>query len=85
MINFLGKQKKHFRPTMLLIGGVYKINQNWSVNSNVAHSERAPAFFELFPYGAHHAEQVHKGNENLNTELSNTIDFQINWKNNGHF
>jgi iron complex outermembrane receptor protein len=28
---------------------------------------------------------VHKGNEKLNTELSNTIDFKVNWKNNGHY
>lgn len=80
-----GETEKTFQTNNAAIGGVYKINQNWSLNSNVAHSERAPAFFELFPYGAHHATaQVHKGNENLNTELSNTIDFQIKWKNNGH-
>jgi len=80
-----GETEKTFQTNNAAIGGVYKINQNWAINSNVAHSERAPAFFELFPYGAHHATaQVHKGNENLNTELSNTIDFQIKWKGNGH-
>ena len=80
-----GETEKTFQTNNAAIGGVYKINQNWSLNSNLAHSERAPAFFELFPYGAHHATaQVHKGNENLNTELSNTIDFQIKWKGNGH-
>ena len=80
-----GETEKTFQTNNAAIGGVYKINQNWSLNSNVAHSERAPAFFELFPYGAHHATaQVHKGNENLNTEISNTIDFQIKWKGNGH-
>ena len=80
-----GETEKTFQTNNAAIGGVYKINQNWSLNSNVAHSERAAAFFELFSYGAHHATaQVHKGNENLNTELSNTIDFQIKWKNNGH-
>lgn len=80
-----GETEKTFQTNNAAIGGVYKINQNWSINSNVAHSERAPAFFELFPYGAHHATaQVHKGNENLNTEISNTIDFQIKWKGDGH-
>jgi iron complex outermembrane receptor protein len=80
-----GETEKTFQTNNAAIGGVYKINQNWAINSNVAHSERAPAFFELFPYGAHHATaQVHKGNENLNTEISNTIDFQIKWKGNGH-
>ena len=80
-----GKTEKTFQTNNASIGGVYKINHNWAINSNVAHSERAPAFFELFPYGAHHATaQVHKGNENLNTEISNTIDFQIKWKGNGH-
>ena len=80
-----GETEKTFQTNNAAIGGVYKINQNWAINSNVAHSERAPAFFELFPYGAHHATaQVHKGNENLNTEISNTIDFQIKWKANGH-
>jgi iron complex outermembrane receptor protein len=80
-----GETEKTFQTNNAAIGGVYKINQNWAINSNVAHSERAPAFFELFPYGAHHATaQVHKGNENLNTEISNTIDFQIKWKGNGN-
>ena len=81
-----GETEKTFQTNNVALGGIYKINQNWSVNSNVAHSERAPAFFELFPYGSHHAsEQVHKGNENLNTELSNTVDFKVSWKNNGHY
>ena len=81
-----GDTEKSFQTNNAAIGGIYKINQNWSVNTNLAHAERAPAFFELYSYGSHHAtEQVHKGNENLNTELSNTIDFKVGWQNNGHF
>ncbi len=80
-----GATEKSFQTNNASLGGVYQFNQSWSLNSNLAHSERAPAFFELFPYGPHHAsEQQHKGDENLNTELSNTIDMKLKWKNDGH-
>lgn len=80
-----GATEKSFQTNNVSIGGVYQFSQSWSLNTNLAHSERAPAFFELFPYGSHHAsEQIHKGNENLNTELSNTIDMKLRWKNNAH-
>ena len=80
-----GATEKSFQTNNASLGGVYQFNQSWSLNANLAHSERAPAFFELFPYGPHHAsEQQHKGDENLNTELSNTIDMKLKWKNDGH-
>ena len=75
--------EKSFKTKNAAIGGNYKVNDQWSITANLGHNERAPRYFELFPYGSHHAtETVQKGNENLNTEQSNTFDFQFKWKNN---
>lgn len=80
-----GDIEKSFKTNNASVGGVYKINDSFAITSNLTHSERAPAFFELFPYGSHHAtETVQKGNENLSTELSNSIDFQLKWNQGSH-
>ncbi|MEK9771140.1 MAG: TonB-dependent receptor [Nitrosomonadales bacterium] len=81
----LHQTQKIFQTNNFSLGGIYKINSSWSLASNLSHNERAPAYFELFPYGHHHAtETVQKGSLNLDTEKSNTIDLQLRWKNNRH-
>jgi iron complex outermembrane receptor protein len=74
-------QNNSFNPSSFALGGLYNINQNWSLTSNLSHNERAPSYFELYANGAHLATgQFEVGNSNFDKEKSNGIDAQIRWK-----
>ena len=79
--NFGAGQNNSFNPNSFALGGLYSINNNWSLTGNLSHNERAPAYFELYADGAHVATgQFEVGDSNLSKERSNGIDAQIRWK-----
>ncbi len=79
--NFGAGQDNSFNPNSYALGGLYNINQNWSLTSNLSHNERAPSYFELYANGAHIAtDRYEKGNSNFDKERSNGIDVQVRWK-----
>ncbi len=83
--NFSNAQNNSFNPNSFALGGLYSINEQWSVTSNLSHNERAPSYFELYADGAHVATgQYEVGNSNFNVERSNGIDAQLRWKQNQH-
>jgi len=70
-----------FNPASYALGGLYTFNSNWSLATNLSHSERAPSYFELYANGAHLATgQYEIGNADFGKERSNGIDAQIRWK-----
>jgi iron complex outermembrane recepter protein len=74
-------QNNSFNPNSFALGGLYNINQNWSLTGNLSHNERAPSYFELYANGAHIATgQFEVGNSNFDKEKSNGIDAQVRWK-----
>ena len=74
-------QNNGFNTENLALGGLYSINNNWSLTSNLSHNERAPSYFELYANGAHLATgQFEVGNNRFGKERSNGIDAQIRWK-----
>jgi len=74
-------QNNSFNPNSFALGGLYSINEQWSVTGNLSHNERAPSYFELYANGAHVATgQFEVGNANFNKERSNGIDAQLRWK-----
>ena len=74
-------QNNSFNPNSFALGGLYNLNKNWSITSNLSHNERAPSYFELYANGAHVATgQFEVGNTQFNKEKSNGIDAQIRWK-----
>ena len=78
--NITGKNNS-FNPNSYAVGGLYAINNNWSLTSNISHNERAPAYFELYANGAHVATgQFEVGNTQFSKEKSNGIDAQIRYK-----
>lgn len=79
--NFGAGQNSSFNPNSFALGGLYKLNNNWSVTGNLSHNERAPSYFELYANGAHVATgQFEVGNTSFNKERSNGIDAQLRWK-----
>lgn len=80
--NFGDGQNNSFNPNSFALGGLYRINELWSVTGNLSHNERAPSYFELYANGAHIATgQYEVGNANFDKERSNGIDAQLRWKN----
>ncbi len=76
---------KQFIPKNLSAGALFNIDDNWSIATNLTHTERAPTQNELFSNGAHVAtNQYEIGNQNLNVEKANGLDAQIRWKNLKH-
>ncbi len=74
-------QNNSFNPNSFALGGLYQINQNWSLTSNLSHNERAPSYFELYANGAHIATgQFEVGSTNFSKERSNGLDAQVRWK-----
>ncbi len=74
-------QNKSFNPMSYALGGLYSLDSNWSVATNLSHNERAPSYFELYANGAHVATgQFEVGNSNFSEERSNGIDAQLRWK-----
>lgn len=83
--NFGAEQNNSFNPHSFALGGLYSLNEQWSVSSNLSHNERAPSYFELYANGAHVATgQFEVGNANFDVERSNGIDAQLRWKNSFH-
>ena len=79
--NFGAGQNNSFNPNSFALGGLYSLDEQWSLTSNLSHNERAPSYFELYANGAHIATgQFEVGNSNFDVEKSNGIDAQIRWK-----
>jgi iron complex outermembrane receptor protein len=79
--NFGAGQNNSFNPNSFALGGLYRIDDNWSLTSNLSHNERAPSYFELYANGAHVATgQFEVGNTQFDKEKSNGIDAQIRYK-----
>jgi len=72
---------RDFRPQSYSFGATYSLTPNWSLNSNLSHSERAPSYSELYANGPHVATgQFEIGDNTLDKERSNGIDTQLRWK-----
>jgi iron complex outermembrane receptor protein len=73
--------KKKFNTNNAAIGGLYALNEQWSLTANLSHNERAPSYFELFANGVHTATGVYQeGQTDLKKEKSNGLDGQVKWK-----
>lgn len=82
---FGAAQNNSFNPNNFALGGIYNINNQWSLASNLSHNERAPSYFELYANGEHIAtSQFEIGNSNFKEEKSNGIDAQLRWNNGKH-
>ena len=78
---FGSPNSKSYTPNSYALGGVYTLNQNWSLASNLSHNERAPSHFEILANGPHLATgQYEIGDAGLTLERANGVDAQVRWK-----
>lgn len=83
--NFGAAESNSFNPNSFALGGIYNIDDQWSLASNLSYNERAPSYFELYANGEHVATgQFEVGNSNFDKERSKGFDAQIRWNNGKH-
>ena len=62
-------------------GASYKINDAYSLSSNLSYTERAPTFYELYANGPHGATGAYEaGNIAFGKERSTALEFALRWK-----
>ncbi len=78
-------QQRRFTARSASVGAVYPLDEVFSLATQLAHTERAPTFYELFADGPHAATGNYElGNAALGKERSNSIDLQLRVKRGDH-
>ncbi|WP_347559101.1 TonB-dependent receptor [Robbsia sp. KACC 23696] len=75
---FANAQDRNFTTGSVSLGGLYRLNTAWSVAADVAYTERAPTFYELYANGPHDATgQYLIGNADAQKEKSVSTDLAL--------
>ena len=74
-------QSRSFTPFSAAIGAIQKLTPQWQVSGNLAYTERAPSFYELYANGLHIATGAYEvGNPNMAMEKGTNLDVAAQWK-----
>lgn len=74
-------QSRSFTPFSAAIGGIVKLAPEWQLSGNLAYTERAPTFYELYANGLHVATGAYEvGNPNMALEKGGNLDVALQWK-----
>ena len=79
------QESRQFKGISSSIGAVYNLGGRWALSANLAHTERAPTFYELFANGPHAATGTYEvGNTSFGLEKSNSLDAGVKWRSGPH-
>jgi iron complex outermembrane recepter protein len=74
-------RSRRFTPKSGAIGGALPIAPQWQLTGNLAYTERAPTFYELYADGVHIATAAYeRGDPLLNLEKGSNLDVALQWK-----
>ena len=74
-------QSRNFTPFSAAIGGIHKLTPQWQLSGNLAYTERAPTFYELYANGLHVATGAYEvGNPDMAIEKGTNLDVALQWK-----
>jgi len=77
-------QSRSFTPFSAAVGGIYDLSTSWQLSGNLAYTERAPSFYELYANGLHLATGAYEvGDPNQSIEKGINLDVAAQWKD-GH-
>lgn len=84
---FGAAQERRFSTTSVALGGVADLGgwaPGWQIEANLAHTERAPTYYELFASGVHVATAAYEaGDATLGVERGVQGDAALVWKQGG--
>ncbi len=79
------QDSRRFKGTSTSLGALYNLGGRWALSANLAHTERAPTFYELFANGPHAATGTYElGNTRFGLEKSNSLDAGVKWRGGPH-
>lgn len=77
--------ERRFAPRSLSVAGHWPLAGAWAVTASLGHTERAPAYYELFANGLHVATgSYERGDATLPVERSRQLDVGLQWKRGPH-
>ena len=72
---------RRFTPRSASLGAVWPLAAGWQLQGSVGHTERAPAYYELYANGLHIATAAfERGDRTLPTESSRHLEAGLSWK-----
>ena len=74
-------QSRTFNTANAAIGGLLNIGPQWQLSANLAYTQRAPTFYELYANGVHVATAAYeRGNAANAKETGRNLDLALQWK-----
>lgn len=74
-------RSRSFTPFSAALGGVVGLTPRWQLSANLAYTERAPTFYELYANGLHVATGAYEvGNADMVIEKGSNLDVAVQWK-----
>jgi iron complex outermembrane receptor protein len=81
---FGAAQQRHFAPRSASLQFGYALTSAWGLQLNLADTQRAPAFYELFADGMHVASGAYeRGDAALGLEKARSADLGLQWSEGG--
>ena len=78
---FGAAQSRGFNTGSIAAGGLVNLDPNWQLSANLAYTERAPTYYELFADGVHVATAAYeRGDAALAKERGSNVDVAVQWK-----
>jgi iron complex outermembrane receptor protein len=82
---FGAPQTRRFTTGSMALGAAWKLSPQWQLLGNVARTERAPTYYELFANGVHVATAAYeRGDAALGKERGTNVDVALQWKEGAH-
>ena len=73
-------QSRSFTPGSAAIGGLLNLTPQWQFTANLAYTERAPTFYELYANGFHVATGAYEvGDPDQSMERGTNLDLALQW------
>ncbi|MEO7338902.1 MAG: TonB-dependent receptor [Caldimonas sp.] len=78
---FGAAQSRSFDTGSVAAGGLLNLAAQWQLSANLAYTERAPTFYELYADGVHVATAAYeRGNSAMAKEHGTNLDVALHWK-----
>ena len=74
-------QSRTFNTGNAAVGGLVNIDTQWQLSANLAYTQRAPTFYELYSNGVHVATAAfERGDAENEKEIGRNLDLALQWK-----
>ena len=77
--------ERRFSPSSASLGATWRLAEGWALGATAGHTERAPAYYELYANGVHVATAAYeRGDVDLGLERSRNLGATLEWRQGPH-